>query len=1061
MDQKLVVNGGTGEPAVFKYRLLVPEEETGSAGKISTIASYRANLYIGTTTGQLLHYHHFEDAAEYMLILNLQLSDSSRVITKILILPNTERALVLIGSTASVYSLPELSPCHIGKLKDINDLLMLAYSAISNDSRLQKSVAVNDKIVAFTSSKIRIIQIDKDQIKLLKDINYSGAVSGISTASRMSSNYSNLVLVANPSNYDIIDLKMTRKIPLFDYTGNRTNVPPHMVSYDAMDKEGAEEYLLTIKNDENTSLAMFINSLGDVTRGTLTWIGEGYPVGGIVVRWPYVFGVFASSDHSNKLIVSSLESLQVLNVVSLEEIFYGRKSTKQVVDEIETELKGEETDNKQKEVKDIAQEENLTQQDIDKDNLLQQENQQEQESGEDTEQHRQEQPFSLDSINLTISEQSEIFVEKPSTESAQLLETIKDINISTVSDILVENQTVDGLLSKVNLMNGSRSSSIAKHFDIGNIILHDDSKVWILYSESVLIQLQDSFIFAMQEGTIKSFSEELEGIVDTYEGEIHQYILYMLVLSLIEIEDEQKILKYVLRLKNGHLVVDPLFIIYMLSDFKEIDTSHFDFSVYSGIREIMEQCKPSSSRRLLLLKYFDSVYPDLVQTNSQTQDIIRRAYYALFKLNEESIFFFQGKDKMNWSTFSHINSSIIDLWYSKGFIKTILQAYRSLKAADEEKEKEISEKLCTLVIQLLSQEKGDSDISTELLVADTLADIKANPPDPSLYTKYLIEILKVDKIRGFEFMKKNNKQQYRSVHKTIMDEISETYASESDFSLLKIEFLESTLRENKFKASLQDELAFEMAKLMSSSEFLVEEYRINFDILVQTYKIENSLTDSKWPKISWVDFLHLNSKSSECKDFVDIYLKVYELLLVSTDLKKSTPILSELILNDELFSYYKFVNPDDTTVRLLLDYSDFESAEFVAVHRKLPFPKFHFYIENDSRRFDIVAPSRIRDDLFTILKYYLKEITSDPLCIFAIRHFISSFGNSFFTPSEILSYLPDHIPIAYLMDYLTEVIIDLQAANREVQLRKSISKADATFTKSVYKNFANSFENGT
>ncbi|KAK6453646.1 uncharacterized protein RJT20DRAFT_137139 [Scheffersomyces xylosifermentans] len=1068
-NRKLVVKEVNGGPSSYRFRLLLPDilqqersssnspnhsQDNGSS--IACIASYQSNLYVGTTSGKLLHYHHFEDAAEYMLISELQLSTDKKPVNKVLILPNIERALILTGTVASVYTLPELTPCHIGKIKDTNDVSILAYSIHSNADQ-PKNGAVNDKIVAFTSNKIRIVQIDKEQIKLLKDINYSGAISGISTASGMSSNYSNLVLVANQENYDIIDLKMTRKIPLFDYTGKDQKVPPHIVSYIAEDKDKSEEYLLTIKNDESTSLAMFINSLGDVTRGTLSWIGEGYPTGGVIIQWPLVFGVFNSATEKNRLILSSLKTLEIVHSESLEV---------PKIESIETDKKGEsgEEELEQKpgeHIQSTGNEESINEPEQLENSITPQavDDDTKKDNEDGTQVNTLETIDSVDTDITATASKDEVSKEIP-PPTTELTQSSKTIKILKVPDIQVNSEAIDKLLSKINLSNGTTAPPVPskeKTYETGNILLHDGSNVWILYPESEIIGLQESFKTSVQEKSLNSFAQSLESKLDTFKRETHLYVLHMLIIALFESGNFSIASRYLLRIKNGKTLIDPMFVIYMLSDIEEVPKSAIDITVYSGVKEAMELCT-SSVNRAMLVDYLDKVFPDLIDAGSKTEDTIRIIYYASFSKNESISSFLEEKDEGNWKKLTAVNQKIIDITEKKSLYRSLVNIYRLLKENDKLHFKELSEKLCGLTVQLLNNEKVDDDISKEALIEDTLKDLKANPPDESLYTRYLIEILKVDKVKGFNFMKSNNISRFKAIHKSIMDEISENYASEVDFSLLKIEFLESSYKENISNIALQTELTLEMTKLMASPNFLTEEFKINFEILKQTFKIENNLTESQWPKISWIDFLHLNSRINECKDFIILYLKVYELLLVSVqqeDQKATNFSIWSIVESNEIFWYYGLILPKDGTLQQLLDFSDYNTAEFFAVNNKLKFPRNPYYFEEDPRQSGGLSIPQRKDNLLVVLDFYLKELANNPLSIFAIRHFISTFGNSFFSPSEILKLLPDHIPLSHISDYLTSVVIDIQANSRETLIMKSVSKADSVLSKQIYTDLAN------
>lgn len=245
------------------------EDET-----ITDITTYKNNLYVGTSNGQLLHFHRFDDTTEYIPITTINVGTHS--VSKILCIESIQRLLVISNRIVLSYVLPELSPCRMKKMKDVTDLQKL-----------------DSLVLVLSPTKIRIINIQADTITLAKEINYQGGVACRSCKD------SNFIVVANNESYDIIDLDNNRKVPLFSYKSEST-VHPWIIPFDG-------EYLLSVLSDTNTSMAMFINSVGDVTRGTLTWVDKGYPENSIALEGEYVFALF-----KNKMIVSSLVSLDTV-----------------------------------------------------------------------------------------------------------------------------------------------------------------------------------------------------------------------------------------------------------------------------------------------------------------------------------------------------------------------------------------------------------------------------------------------------------------------------------------------------------------------------------------------------------------------------------------------------------------------------------------------------------------------------------------------------------------------------------------------------------------------------
>lgn len=278
----------------------IPLDIPDDCGHISSICcgDHGANLYVGTTTGHVCHFHQFDDAANYILIMVATTSDHpafrgrSLGVKKLMILPTVSRLLVVLELGAVVgYGLPELSPWSLAALALVNDITLLRHQR-----RVPTVAATDDKIVAFTPAKIRVMAVGKDHIHGLKDIAYLGLIKGVLLVG-LSQNYSNLVLVANLKNYDVIDLQKTRKIPMGDYRNGDATIDPFIEGYRA-DGDGRDEYMLTIRSEGQLAVAMFVDLLGDATRGTI--LMDSYPQA-IAVNWPYIYGVFG-----DQLVVYSL-----------------------------------------------------------------------------------------------------------------------------------------------------------------------------------------------------------------------------------------------------------------------------------------------------------------------------------------------------------------------------------------------------------------------------------------------------------------------------------------------------------------------------------------------------------------------------------------------------------------------------------------------------------------------------------------------------------------------------------------------------------------------------------
>ncbi|KAI5961825.1 uncharacterized protein KGF55_003796 [Candida pseudojiufengensis] len=258
--------------------------------QISSISSFERNVYIGTSIGNLFHYHLFDDATSYFLITHLPIG--SEGVKDISCLENIQKLVLVIDDHIETFSLPELSPFATNKLDNVKSI---------------SPYKDGNSIIAIESNKVSFLHLENNQWIVVKNIDYTDAV-------KVTPPLKDLMLLANKTNYSALDLTTNSITTLFEYQSD-LKISPYLVPFQSSDDLRGKECLLTISSDENTSIAMFINSNGEATRGTLSWINQGYPKGGVVINWPYVFAVF-----DNSLIVSSLETLEKTLKIELTEL---------------------------------------------------------------------------------------------------------------------------------------------------------------------------------------------------------------------------------------------------------------------------------------------------------------------------------------------------------------------------------------------------------------------------------------------------------------------------------------------------------------------------------------------------------------------------------------------------------------------------------------------------------------------------------------------------------------------------------------------------------------------
>lgn len=977
---------------------------------ITCISTYQSNIYIGTLTGEVLHYHKFEDAPNYILISQLNVGNEK--IRKILILDVIERAIILSGHTAHIYTIPELSTCRIGKIKEVNDILHLRQLKQNTDTQHPRPPIPNEKVIVFALNKVRLIQFSSDLIKLLKDINYSNAVKGISCSSGTSSNYSNLSIVANETNYDIIDMQQTRKIPLFEYRQNQNDsLEPFLVPFHANDKDPkSEEYLLTVKSDDSTSIAMFINSLGDVTRGTLSWMNEGYPLNGLVIHWPLAIGLFVSPSATNNLVISSLVSLDVKSSTNIETL--------------------------------ITPEQDLT-----KDQT------------------------SFDGPNAPTNHK------------------ILEINPA----LPFKNNPLSDMLSISTLIKGD-VVSVSEEFSSTSIILHSDDCIYLLYEEEKLVNIYEDSV-----ETIKSI---LSSESTTEEESNKKFDFHLLSLKVIDTKAKIKFLfhfklllmyaakrfsslKEILYDENvPESYIDPRLILFLSEKDATNGLMYDDFTVHTGIRELAFSIRDLKySNEELVYYVLEKSYSlrEALEMNQQMITYARTTLYSSRVQNSDDLIKRVDNDKEYWSSFSENQIPIIKYIKEKRLHVGLLYIYLNRQQNIDNKDEHLPIKIFDLVIDLLKKTTRDSELDVEEgtyiktmgktfdLVHIAFDTLKNNITDVDTYTKYLLEMLQISPSEGMKYLKCNKQNRHKSTHKNILEEVSKSYSGEIDFTSLKIEYLEASFMEDislhdSLDLSLLDELLLELTKLLVSASVMNETNIANLGILQETYKIENTFTDSQWPKVSWIDYLQSHSKRSECTELIEYYLKVYEVLLfrVLNNIDHSLKFFKEtqnLIKDEESLKVLKFILNDYEISELVIslyNMCDYSSAEFIVVYNVFPLPSRLTYLQNEKQNILKLYHRQPKNDIKTgltgLFKLYMGTQDNHGKYL-AANHFVSAYGCEFFTAKEILGILPEFIPLPYIKEYLSRILIESEMSNRDTTFKKVLSRADAKFSERIHKDF--------
>ncbi|CAL9738088.1 vacuolar protein sorting-associated protein 3 [Monosporozyma servazzii] len=262
--------------------------------------SYAEHIYMGTQTGELLHYFEME-TGNYLLVSRMKFDDSKeRPIDKIVLLPSIERACVLSQGQLVLFLLPEFAPTpNTIKLDGINDL----------------QVINGNKIITFSNKSATIYKVSKDSFKKLRDFPKLNSVDKALIKNKK-------LIVARNNNYEIFDLSNNKEIPLFKVSENEENSDAKLVPIIA--EFGSNEVLVCSGGSsyEDDAMALVITLDGDISQGTIAL--SKYPRN-IIVNFPYVLVNFNFDEvHIFKLVKNEdpilVQTIKYNNIKALKDI---------------------------------------------------------------------------------------------------------------------------------------------------------------------------------------------------------------------------------------------------------------------------------------------------------------------------------------------------------------------------------------------------------------------------------------------------------------------------------------------------------------------------------------------------------------------------------------------------------------------------------------------------------------------------------------------------------------------------------------------------------------------
>ncbi|CCE86110.1 Piso0_005760 [Millerozyma farinosa CBS 7064] len=984
------------EPSEYIFQPVVREieKDLSNDDEISCLATYQANLYIGTARGRLLHYHKFEDADDYMVISQLQVSNN-RAVRQILLFTSMEKALVLSADKVAMYSLPEFSPLNIGKLKGITGM-----SKINNVNGENKEES--ETSLLWTKDKIRVISVTKQSIKLLKDINYSNTLACVST----SIENGKYVIAANESTYVILDLENIRQIPLFEHnSASGSDFTPQIIPFGSGDSTG-KEFLLLVKSDQKSLMGMFMNANGEVTRGTLLWENTGYPFGAICVDSPYILALFKSDNLSYRIITSSLVTLQEVKTQALEHILA------------------------EDQVKDKK--------------------------------------------------------EESSTDKPSNCFSLKEVD----NDMIIKSSDLSKLLTTEIIPSGSKIQSCITIKSRLTLASKRSLLVAMRYPTTVVLASRFCKLIA-NDSNAGAFSEIYNELKDLEQDNENLSLLSaQLQCFILAIIDQGKFLDVITHKvgekKRRKMLLDPLFVLHLLSEKNWLSNIKQSTTIFSMFIDIIQPTRDQLGnveelRARYLFKLLKIMNEDPTIIDSDISDIVHYELYSKHLKNPEQVPSIVVEDLNYWNGIDFDNNII--KYLEENNVLLLIEIYKTLleNLTQSLTEDKIAERLCSSCLSLISDSEklascdgkpeGDLIKEKESLIDLTLHTLKKYIKDPKIYGKYLFEILKVTPQKGVTFIKNNRSEEYKDIHKQIMSQIN--FKDEADstaigLTRMKFEYAESVFIDDlkRFKDSLSlevlDEFLAEALVRFTSKDSLNQK---NLDIL-NNLKSEYSskredIGAKSWPKINWIDFLSVKASQLEEKLFFELYVKIYELILIRCRLKSFSlsdikADIEEKFENNISLRYLLIMSSNEhEKIEKLLEFSDYQNAEYVTIKDTLVFPAKTFYLPY----IPVTLPKNkqptyncIKKNLYTIFKFYSDNFVEDQRLL-SIIYFHNHY-EKYFTPLEAIGMIPKDIPIIYLKKYLDRIFVDYNIKHTDILFHKAIGKADSKFMKKLSENHA-------
>ncbi|TQB77023.1 hypothetical protein MPDQ_005506 [Monascus purpureus] len=207
------------KPSPYVLRLLLDQvpltaDDTNAGSYITCVEYWNGNLYIGTSTAEILHYvclpsEPSDESSDPTFIFASRLSlpsstssrsTSQRGVQQIVLLPTVKKACILCNGVVTFYMLPELSPAF--QNTNVNKCCWIGGLDLDRTPDDQKDPVI---MVAF-HSRIMLVRIGHE-VRPMRHVEFPGCL----VASRRGT----IACVADALSYSLLDVEHKQKIYLF------------------------------------------------------------------------------------------------------------------------------------------------------------------------------------------------------------------------------------------------------------------------------------------------------------------------------------------------------------------------------------------------------------------------------------------------------------------------------------------------------------------------------------------------------------------------------------------------------------------------------------------------------------------------------------------------------------------------------------------------------------------------------------------------------------------------------------------------------------------------------